>query len=301
LIYGYLLARDAGKCWHQQKMIKKGMKRVFELYLWGYVLQLNLKVLIQDGWLAMSSWLQAFHVLHAIGTAIALCLLIHVICHWLKASDWFGVVMLILGLILNWASFWLPTDHYVPLHAPEWLQNMIHGKYSVFPVSPWLSFSCYGAGLGHLLQRYQQQFTTPSKMVKVSSWLMLVAIILILGGGYIDQAAARFFKMSHKVTIQDWHHHHLGMVLAFLVVLFAWEKISCWRALTFCAIGQNTLVIYIIHSILLYGSFTGFGLDQFVSIQLSAWQVIVAMLMFVVVTLYLSQLWVKEIKKWRAS
>ena len=47
-------------------------------------------------------------------------------------------------------------------------------------------------------------------------------------------------------------------------------------------IGINTLSIYVVHFIILYGSFTGIGLNRFYTEILTPWQAIIGALLFTV-------------------
>ena len=63
---------------------------------------------------------------------------------------------------------------------------------------------------------------------------------------------------------------------------------------TIQTIGQNTFSIYIIHYIILYGSFTGLGLYRFFHHKLSPVFAIPGAIYFVIITLFLSFLYNKK-------
>ena len=50
-------------------------------------------------------------------------------------------------------------------------------------------------------------------------------------------------------------------------------------------IGQNTLTIYVVHYIILYGSFTGLGLYRFFHDKLNPYEAVIGAVLFVVGTL----------------
>ena len=62
---------------------------------------------------------------------------------------------------------------------------------------------------------------------------------------------------------------------------------------TFLKIGQNTLSIYVIHFIILYGSFTGLGLYQFLKKSLSPTTATLGAIAFMIVCSALALLYDK--------
>ena len=63
---------------------------------------------------------------------------------------------------------------------------------------------------------------------------------------------------------------------------------------TLLKIGGSTLTIYIVHFIILYGSFTGLGLYKFFYHELTPWIAISGALTFMVICTYLSLIYNKR-------
>ncbi|MEY2938916.1 MAG: hypothetical protein RL062_1505, partial [Bacteroidota bacterium] len=140
VVFVYLLTMPLeGVTFWNHPRVKKGLKRVLELLVWGYVLQFHFKnfILCQwDGATYNTDWLMAFHVLQSIGVSLFLVIAIFglskltripfFILGFLAAIVMFGCngvletyvreqkLLLQQGVISN-LNYW-------PNHAPRWLQ-----------------------------------------------------------------------------------------------------------------------------------------------------------------------------------
>lgn len=77
-----------------------------------------------------------------------------------------------------------------------------------------------------------------------------------------------------------------GNLLLFISGVYVIAKTVKWNMKLFLKIGQNTLSIYIIHVIILYGGLIGFGLSSFLSGKLSPWIGIAGAILFMTVFTY---------------
>ncbi|GIM61767.1 hypothetical protein CAPN008_18170 [Capnocytophaga canis] len=80
--------------------------------------------------------------------------------------------------------------------------------------------------------------------------------------------------------------NRLGNVLLVFTVFMALRNVIMSEKIR--SIGQNTLSIYIIHYIILYGSFTGFGLYQYFHFSLNPYITIIGALLFVALNIWIS-------------
>lgn len=62
-----------------------------------------------------------------------------------------------------------------------------------------------------------------------------------------------------------WLYGRIGQVIIVLGILMFIEKYFNIKESLFLKVGQNTLSIYIIHVIILYGGVIGFGLKDFIA------------------------------------
>jgi len=280
IVFTYLLIGNNHLEYFKNNRIKKGYKRVVELLFWGYLVQVY-----------------AFHVLQCIGIGILTILLLYGIYKAVKIIP-LWVYFFFAGTIIFSSyiviSSW-PKEYYWPESAPIFIQNMFHGKYSIFPILPRMGYTMYGAMIGVILYTYKS---------KVKEWSFILSVFLIGAFLYfflkdllliLDGFFAHPIYHLYKV---DWLYECLGMVLIILSILIALEKfIGEIKPNLFLKIGQNTLTIYILHMVLLYGSITGFGINRVIHKNLTPWQILPAticfILFFVILIYYLDEIKLK--------
>lgn len=280
IVFTYLLVGNNHLEYIKNNRIKKGYKRVVELLFWGYLVQVY-----------------AFHVLQCIGIGILSILILYGIYKAVKIIP-LWVYFFFAGTIIFSSyiviSSW-PKEYYWPESAPIFIQNMFHGKYSVFPILPRMGYTMYGAMIGVILYTYKS---------KVKEWSFILSVFLIGAFLYfflkdvlliLDGIFAHPIYHLYKV---DWLYECLGMVLIILSILIALEKfIGEIKPNLFLKIGQNTLTIYILHMVVLYGSITGFGINRVIHKNLTPWQILPAticfVLFFIILIYYLDEIKLK--------
>ena len=280
IVFTYLLIGNNHLEYFKNNRIKKGYKRVVELLFWGYLVQVY-----------------AFHVLQCIGIGILTILILYGIYKAVKIIP-LWVYFFFAGTIIFSSyiviSSW-PKEYYWPESAPIFIQNMFHGKYSIFPILPRMGYTMYGAMIGVILYTYKS---------KVKEWSFILSVFLIGALLYfflkdilliLDGIFAHPIYHLYKV---DWLYECLGMVLIILSILIAIEKfIGEIKPNLFLKIGQNTLTIYILHMVVLYGSITGFGINKVIHKNLTPWQIVPAticfILFFVILIYYLDEIKLK--------
>jgi len=280
IVFTYLLIGNNHLEYFKNNRIKKGYKRVVELLFWGYVVQVY-----------------AFHVLQCIGIGILSILILYGIYKAVKIIP-LWVYFFFAGTIIFSSyiviSSW-PKEYYWPESAPIFIQNMFHGKYSIFPILPRMGYTMYGAMIGVILYTYKSKvkewsFILSVFLIGVFLYFFLKDILLILDGIFAH-------PIYHLYKV-DWLYECLGMVLIILSILIAIEKfIGEIKPNLFLKIGQNTLTIYILHMVLLYGSITGFGINRVIHKNLTPWQILPAticfILFFVILIYYLDEIKLK--------
>ena len=263
IVFTYLLVGNNHLDYFKNNRIKKGYKRVVELLFWGYLVQVY-----------------AFHVLQCIGIGILSILILYGIYKVIRIVP-LWVYFFIAGTIIFSSyivlSSW-PKEYYWPEQAPIFVQNMFHGKYSVFPILPRMGYTMYGAMIGVILYTYKTKvkewgFILSVFLIGIFLFFFLKDLLLVL-----DKVIAHPIYHLYKV---DWLYECLGMVLMILALLITIEKlIGDIKPNLFLKVGQNTLTIYILHMVVLYGSITGLGLNRIIHKNLTPWQILPATILF---------------------
>ena len=276
-IFTYLLIR-VPQTGFENPRIKKGLKRGLQLLLIGYLLRLNLFGLLQ-GKLYDTFFL--VDVLHCIGISIMAIIAVYLLTA--KLRKW------ALALALSGISIVLFL--FEPLYSsstysalPEGIANYFtRSNGSVFTVIPWVGYTAFGGFLAVLFRRYLSN----KNLYSTAIWLSLIT------GFSLVYFSSPFFSMLYElsgislfrdIVSNNYLFIRLGDVLIVFAVFMLIRKFLIQP--TLLRLGQNTLSIYVIHFVILYGSFTGLGLYRFFHHSLSPAVAIGGALAFMLVCAY---------------
>lgn len=283
LVFVYLLARNKDAGYTRNPRVRKGFKRVLELLFWGYMLQISFRNIGAYFRGYIGDWVYAFHVLQSIGIGIAALLLIYGLYLLFSKIPLFIYYFIFATLIFSFYPYFktLGDGEYLPHGAPQIIQNIFRGPSSVFPIIPWMAFTLYGGMVGAILIQYQ-------KYVK-KNWFPATFILLgIAFNAYGRTIFGSVDKVLSCVSIEGvdfienaWLYGRLGQIFIALGILMLIEKYFDPKAELFLKIGQNTLPIYVIHVVILYGGIFGYGLNHVMYHTLSGWQSVLGAAIFI--------------------
>jgi hypothetical protein len=253
----FLLLRNGESGWANPR-VKKGLKRAVELILWGYALRLSFVYLLSSGKLT-KTFMQP-DVLHIIGLGLVFLVGSYLILHKL------GKITALVFFLITVAIFstnTLYTDivfDRLPYFIAAYLTK---ANGAVFYILPWLGYVSFGAGIAYIF---------PAQTKKLRLWSLA-----FIATGFVLSFCNQLFG---QLGDTDFLFVRLGDVLllfGFFMLLEPLIRQSLWQK-----IGTKTLSLYIVHYVILYGSFTSIGLYKFYKESLS-WQVtVVGALGFVV-------------------
>jgi len=235
--------------------IRKGVNRGLQLIGIGYLLRTNFLGLLQ-GVIYPSTYL--VDVLHCIGLALLLIIGIYLV------ADRFGKNALPLLFLLTGVGLFLfepvyKTWDYSAL--PQLLANYFtKANGSVFTIVPWVGYATIGGFLATAFHRYREVRHL---------YLKSIGLTLLAGTLLLWLSSPLFIWLGHQTGIQLFadiaSNNYLFIRLGDVMLVFSVFIIlrSLMNKPVFLRIGQNTLSIYVIHFIILYGSFTGMGLYRF--------------------------------------
>lgn len=261
-IFTYLLIRSP-QVGLENPRIKKGIRRGLQLILIGYLLRLNLFGLFK-GQLYDSFYL--VDVLHCIGLSILAIVGLYLFSSSRKAfvfpSLLLGTTLLLFlfePLYKQWSFGWLPmgiANYFTKANG------------SVFTILPWLGYTTIGA----FLSIWFTKFKNHSKLYPVAiSTALVVGTLLVF---YSSPAFVRLYELTgislfQLIQSNNYLFIRLGDVFLVFAVFMLIRKLLTHP--TILTVGASTLSIYVIHFIILYGSFTGLGLYKFLHHDLSPW------------------------------
>tara|TARA_R110002049_G_C9171050_1_gene561956 strand:+ start:5397 stop:6485 length:1089 start_codon:yes stop_codon:yes gene_type:complete len=273
LVFAYLLLRANAKG-DDKARIKKGIFRGLLLLAIGYSLRINVFSWLQGHF---NSYFLVVDVLQCIGLSLILLVGLHMV--FKNHSYIFSVVLFCLGC-LCFVSEPLYRDLTLE-HTPKFIANYMNkSNGSVFTILPWFGFSAFGAFISTVFFRHVHR-----------DRFKLVSIIAFFVVGYllINQSSWLLIKLYYITDIEllkmsayyNYLFTRLGNVLILFGVFYALERFL--KQSIVARIGEKTLSIYVIHFIILYGSYTGFGLKKYLSKSLEPCEAIIGALFFMVI------------------
>jgi len=289
LVFVYLLLRS-GTAWSDNKRVGKGLRRGLYLIGVGYALKLCLPQLLSGH---ISSWFWATDVLHIIGLALICLVAIGSLREYLGGS-------LLLWMLLGGAVFFLVDPYFTENSWADWPRFLAHyftrDYGSNFTAVPWLGFACWGGALGYLLSRQPQW--------AFSHWFPM---LLLAFGFTLHFRSGQLLVNLYELTGWDYlpilyNNNYLFWRLGHVLVVmgvFMWGIARLARVPALLTkIGGETLTIYGVHYVVLYGTWLGVGLSSLIGYRsLTPVPTIIGALLFVLAHVLLIA-YIEEVREW---
>jgi uncharacterized membrane protein len=278
LVFAYLLLRANAKGDDSQR-VKKGLFRGLLLLAIGYSLRINIFSWFQGDF---NSYFLVIDVLQCIGLSLIILVGLHTV---FKGHSYiFSMVLFTIGCLCFVSE---PLYRNLTIDGiPKIFANyMTKTNGSVFNILPWFGYSAFGAFLStvffrHVHRNHFRKFT--------------IIMFFILGYLLIFHSSDVLLKLNELTGIEllkrsanyNYLFSRLGDVLIIFGLFYAFERFLKQSIIS--KIGEKTLSIYVIHFIILYGSFTGYGLKRYLSKSLEPIEVIIGALVFMIVVCFIS-------------
>ena len=297
-IFTYLLIRNPQYGWANPR-VKKGIRRALYIIMWGYLLRLNVWMLFK-GEITNSSI--AVDVLHCIGFSLLYIITIYVVAgkHYKTGLP---IVMLATGIVvfaLNPLYEKYPVE-FIPRFAANYFTNY-YG--SVFTLIPWIGYATLGSFLGILFYRYKETKNFLNKAVLI---LAPMGLFLIFVSSPLFELLSGWtgINLFLRISQNNYLFMRFGDVLMFFSVFILIRKYLEHHVIE--VLGKKTLTIYILHFIVLYGSWIGWGIVRAYKHALDPFETIFSVLVFIlgicVFTYYFEKealtAWIKNSKPYR--
>lgn len=274
LIFVYLLVKASDRG-NDNPRIKKGIKRGLELIAIGYLLRMPFWSWFKG---YFDTYFLVIDVLQCIGLSLILLVLLYVLVQ--KNRRILSILFLMIGCVIFVTE---PLYRNLTLeHTPAFFANYVSKQNgSVFTMLPWFGFMAFGGFIATLFYKYVERpkFRLGSILLFISSGLVLTfystKILLLLHN-------LTGIELFHASANYNYLFLRLGNVLVAMGIFYTFERFMKHGLIH--NIGVNTLSIYVVHFIILYGSFTGIGLNDYFTNILTPWQAIFGALIFLVAT-----------------
>ncbi len=291
-IFTYLLIRVPEKGFENPR-VKKGVRRGLELLVIGYLLRMNLMGIL-NGEIYSSFYL--VDVLHCIGLSILGIIGIYLLTYSRK-KFLFPTVLVAVTMLLF--LFEPQYQKWTYGFLPDALANYFtKTNGSVFTIFPWFGYASFGAFISVLFTRYKNFKHLYPAAISIATVLGIV-LIFFSSDFFLGISRATGLQMFADIFFNNYLFIRLGDVfIAFAVFMLVRQWLT---NKTLLKIGQSTLSIYIIHFIILYGSFTGLGLYQYFHHSLSPTIVITSAIVFMIVCSFTALIYEKHKARIKAN
>jgi len=267
-VFTYLF-RLVDKPFLQNPRTVKGIKRGLLLVFIGYLIRYPTWTVFDFSNVSDYSWntFLAVDVLQLIGFGLFALLAFLYFSERFNLSDYivFPTVVLILIIVspilygINWINY-----------LPQFLAGYFYsGTGSLFPLFPWTAYVIAGGVLGSYLAKHPMVFKTSKFSLTLGSIGLILIVVSELGDILFNLIG---IKMAFNSANTNLVLFRIGFVLLLnAVVSFISLKADSIPKL-FIIVGRNTLLIYVVHLVILYGSAWNVGLFQLSGKSFSGWQ-----------------------------
>ena len=270
-IFTYLLIRVPQKGFDNPRVMK-GIRRGLQLLFIGYLLRLNFFGLLK-GQIYDSFYL--VDVLHIIGLSILGIVFIYLLTQH-RSKYVFPSILLLTTIFLF--AFEPVYKQWTFAFMPEALANYftkVNG--SVFTIIPWFGYTAFGAFSSVMFTKFRDYKHIYTVAIGICAAVGL-SLIYYSSPLFMALAGITGWGLFEAIYANNYLFIRLGDVFVVFAVFMLLRHLLTGK--TILKIGQNTLSIYVIHFIVLYGSFTGLGLYRFFHHSLSPAVVIPGALAF---------------------
>ena len=288
-IFTYLLIKEQNPAkmgWNHVR-VQKGVRRGINLIIIAYLLRANIFNLFTPGYTDMN--VRRVDVLHCIGLSLLFLIAFYLLTY--RGKNRLRISIMLLGTTFV-AFFFEPIySHLTYEYLPMALANYFTKENgSVFTIFPWFGYASLGGFMGFLFYKNREN---PHLYRNMVIWYILLGVILITFPYWMGKIADTLQIHSLQLIAHgDYLIKRIGNVLLFFALFMILRHVI--TSPTLQKIGQNTLSIYVIHYIILYGSFTGMGLYRYFHDQLTPWQAIIGAILFVIVTILITFLYMRK-------
>ena len=286
LIFTYLLLKAKEKG-NQNLRIRKGAVRGLMLIGIGYALRLPILRWLSGG--SFGTYFMVIDVLQCIGLSLILIVCFYLISQ--KKTLLFSM-LLFCSATLIFIGEPLYKD-YAAAGIPLFFANYLtKANGSVFTIIPWFGYMAYGAFIATLFYGY---LTRPKFKVALITGFFVTGFALVYAATPLFLGLADLSNWSLLVKVANFNYLfiRLGNVLVIFGLFYAFE--AYLKQPTVLKIGQKTLAIYVLHFIVLYGSFTGMGLNRILGKNLNPLEAILGALGFLLFVSFIA-IHLKKIK-----
>ena len=278
-VFTYLF-RSNNQTFFKNPRTKKGIKRFLLLVFLGYLLRFPTPSPFSFSHVSAEQWhvFFAVDVLQSIGFGILFIMILAFISEKFNFNDYLTFTISAVTIFVLYPIFEsIHWNNFLPVPVAGYFYS---GTGSIFPLFPWTGYVVGGGVLGSYLAKHPLVFKTK----KFSLILLIFGLSFIYLAVLTDIFAYDFFSGSWIGSA-----YTILLRVGFVLTLNSIVSFLCLEVKTIpkilILIGRNTLLIYVVHLVIIYGSAWNRGLYQYFAKSFSAWNSVgVAALMILAMT-----------------
>lgn len=270
LVFLYLLLK-ANQKGDDRVRIRKGLSRGCMLIIIGYLLRIPF-----FSWLKgqFDTYFLVVDVLQCIGVSLLLIIGLYYLAR--KNSYVLSYLLFTIGSIIFLCEPLyrnLRIDS-IPLVFSNYLSQ---ANGSIFNILPWFGYVAFGGFLATIFFRSSQ--SKRFKQITVTAFLTIGTLLLWFSTDALHQLFyLTKIELFERASNYNYLFLRLGNVLVYFGTFYMLERFMKQSIVT--KIGEKTLNIYVVHFVLIYGSFTGIGLKHFWYKSLEPWEAVFGAIVF---------------------
>ncbi|MFI5237054.1 MAG: heparan-alpha-glucosaminide N-acetyltransferase domain-containing protein, partial [Ignavibacteriales bacterium] len=258
--------------------VKKGLRRAFLLIFLGYLLKYPTWTIINFSDVTAEKW-QLFisaDVLQLIGFSLLILLFILFIAEKLKLN--YTATFITITSIIFIASPFVEAINWISYLPAPFAAYFYSGSGSLFPLFPWSGYVIAGGILGCYLAQNPLVFKTTRFSKLLAIFGVAFTLIAIFSELILRSLQAQIIDPQAEPNII---FYRVGFVLLLTaVVSYISLRVNHIPQIIILA-GRNTLLIYVVHLIILYGSAWSPGIDLLWGYSFTGWQSFIAALIMI--------------------
>ena len=302
LVFTYLLKTDQYE-FLKNPRISKGVKRAVTLIIIGYLLRYPTYKIFDFSNISQKQWDIFFAVdaLHLIG--LGMLVVIFSVLVSKRAHITLNSVLISIIFILLISSPFLTKIEWINIF-PQYIASYLTTSYgSFFPIFPWVVYVLAGGLLGNYLYKndgiyLKKRFSFTLSLV--GGIFIALSVLFFSLQNMVEKEFSYWFYSNGLVFLRVGYVIVLNSIMAFIV-----RKLNSIPKIII-ETGKKTLLLYVVHVVILYGSAWFPGLYKFYSKSYTPIETIIAAILMIALMLAIVQFgdknkWIKkrnlEIKK----
>lgn len=285
---GFAFSIATMRHWPVQTRLSPGVwkrARRFALFIaLGYAMHLPTRRVIDFSYADETHWraFLAVDVLQLMGVTLLFMQLLVLVSQSRRVFIGLSFVVSVVLIAIapaTWAHDW---SHLQPAFAAY----LTPTTGSLFPVVPWAAYALAGAAAGGLYSRWGA-----SHLARFANLVLLVpgvlAVLISMRGANlpVPGAAGPFAWATASILMR------IGASLILLAIIAHASRRITRLPHTFGAVAQESLLIYVVHLAIIYGSTWNVGLYRFFAGALSPWMTLLAVVLVVAAMVLLALQW----------